>query len=471
MNIHSPSNRTLQDIDRDSVLHPLTSIEEHQRNGSRIFMGGSGSRVTDSAGHNYIDFGAGLWCVNVGYGRPELAEVAKKATLDLSYHHAFGAASNEPMIRLSDRILTILNEQTTIPNMARVFMGCSGSDANDTAYKLVHYYNNLLERSQKKKIISRLGAYHGVSYASGSLTGIPSYHKAFDQPLADVIHVACPHHYRFALPGETPADFSKRLVKELENTILAEGPDTIGAYIAEPIMGTGGVLIPPPGYYEGVQALLKKHDILLIVDEVITGCGRTGKWFGSEHYDLKPDILNLAKGLTSGYFPLSATVISDRIWSVLRDTSAATGAFMHGFTYSGHPVGCAIGLENLNIIEREDLVQKSAELGDYMLQATMERLKDQPFIGEIRGKGLMIGLEFVADKKSKRFFAPGKNPHRIAAKHATNNGVLVRALPFIEVNSFSPPFVATRNEIDEGLDLYLKALKQARPELEQLADA
>jgi L-2,4-diaminobutyrate transaminase len=374
------------------------------------------------------------------------------------------------MIQLADRVLRLLRD-AGIAGLARVFFGCSGSDANDTAYKLVKYYNNLLGRPRKKKIISRIGAYHGLSFASGSLTGIGAYHVAFDQPLPDVLHLSCPHHFRFARDSESPEQFGMRLVDELAAVIEREGADTIAAFIAEPIMGTGGVLLPPPGYFDGVTELLRRHDILLIVDEVITGFGRTGRWFGSEHYGLKADILSFAKGLTSAYFPLSATVISERIWRVLCDASQTVGTFMHGFTYTGHPVGCAIGLANLDIVEKEGLVQRAAEMGDYLLRALRERVADFPFIGDIRGQGLVTGIEFVADRASRRFFRTGQNPHQIVARHAVANGVLVRALPFVDVNSFSPPFTISRAEIDEGIERYGRALDEARSQLEQLAGA
>jgi L-2,4-diaminobutyrate transaminase len=446
-------------------------VDDHQRLGPTIISSGRGSSVYDHTGKEHIDFGAGLWCVNVGYGRPELARVAQESTQELCYFHAFGNTGNAPMARLADKLLSILHDQTSIPNMARVFMGCSGSDANDTAFKLVRYYNNLLGRPNKKKIISRIGAYHGVSYASGSLTGIPAYHKSFDMQLPDVYHVSCPHYFRFSERNETEEEFSNRLVLELESLILREGPETIAAFIAEPVMGTGGVLIPPRGYFEGVSRLLKKHDILFIVDEVITGFGRTGKWFGSEHFGIQPDIMNLAKGLTSAYFPLSATIISERIWEVLKSRSAETGPFMHGFTYSGHPVGCAIALANIEIIEKEDLVKRTNETGLYFLKTAREALAGSRFVGDVRGIGLMGAVEYAAALTPMRFFAAGQGPHRLVARLAAEEGVLVRGLPFIEVNSFSPPLVITPKEIDVGLDRFVKALTAAEPEISRMAEA
>ncbi len=281
-----------------------------------------------------------------------------------------------------------------------MFFGCSGSDANDTNFKLVRYYNNLLGRPQKKKIIARKGGYHGLTAAAGSLTGIEVYHKAFDLPLDGVLHTSCPHYYRFAEDGESEAAFCERMIGDLEALIEREGPDTIAAFIAEPIMGTGGVLLPPEGYFARVQEVLNRHDILFIADEVITGFGRTGNWFATGLYDLKPDIVTLAKGITSAYFPLSASVISERIWSVLEQASPEFGPVMHGFTYSGHPVGGAIGLANLEIMESEGMVDNAARVGAYLLRQLRERIGDHPYVGDLRGEGLVIAVEFSADRAS-----------------------------------------------------------------------
>ena len=284
-----------------------------------------------------------------------------------------------------------------------------------------------------------------------------------------MIHLSCPHFYRFAQEGESEAAFTARLLAELEETIAREGADTIGAMIMEPIMGTGGVLIPPAGYLEGVQRILKANDILMVVDEVITGFGRTGSWFGTGHYGLKPDIVTMAKGVTGAYFPLSCTVISEEIYQTLREASSRTGAVMHGFTYSGHPVGCAIGLANLDLMARDGLVENAAKLGPYLLERLQTRVGDHPHVGEVRGVGLMAAVEFVADKPARRFFAKGKDPHRIVAKAGMEQNVLVRGLPFIEVVSFSPPLTITRAEIDEGVERFARGLEAVSSELAQAA--
>ena len=467
--LSAPQNYSLEEMDRQSLIHPATSIADHLKNGPTIIAGGSGVRVEDRHGRELIDCGAGLWCVNIGFGRAELGEAAAQAMRDLGYYHTFGSHSNEPIIRLADRVLSLFREKANAGHLSKMFFGTSGSDANDTNFKLVRYYNNLLGRPQKKKVISRHGAYHGLTYAAGSLTGIPAFHRAFDLPIEGVLHTSCPHFYRFAEPGEDEAAFTRHILRDLEELIHREGAETIAAFIAEPIMGTGGVLMPPAGYFAQVQELLREHDILFIADEVITGFGRTGAWFATGLYDLKPDIVTLAKGITSAYFPLSASVISDGIWTVLRDASPEMGPLMHGFTYSGHPVGGAVGLANLDIIEREGLVENSARIGPSMRQRLADRLADNPYVGEVRGEGLMIAVEFVADKKTRRFFDPDKQVHRLVSRAAYDQGLILRALPLAEIVSFSPPLCITESEADEAVERFTRGLDRAMPELRQLA--
>ncbi|HUF56045.1 MAG TPA: aminotransferase [Thermohalobaculum sp.] len=462
-------NYSLEDMDRQSLLHPLTSVAQHMKAGPLIVGKGRGVRIRDHGGREMIDCGAGLWCVNVGYGRPEIAEAARKAIEELNYYHIFGGSSNEPIIRLADRVLTLLRENAGARHLARVFFGCSGSDANDTNVKLVRYYNNLLGRPQKKKIIGREGGYHGLTCAAGSLTGISVYHKAFDLPLDGVVHTSCPHWYRFAGPGESESAFCDRMIAELEALIEREGPDTVAAFIAEPIMGTGGVLLPPEGYFARVQEVLKRHDILFIADEVITGFGRTGNWFATGLYDLEPDIVTLAKGITSAYFPLSASVISERIWQVLEQASPEYGPIMHGFTYSGHPVGGAIGLANLEIMEKEGMVENAARVGPYLQDRLRAAIGEHPYIGDIRGEGLVIAVEFSADKASRRPFPAGTNCHRVVAAKALELDLMVRPLPYIEVIPFSPPLCITEADCDEAVDLFARALDAATPDLHRLA--
>ncbi len=454
-------NISLADMDKMSLFHPVSSIDDLQKNGPQIYTAATGVEVTRDSGQTLLDMGAGLWCVNIGYGRPELVKAGADAMQALSFQHFFGGASAEPTIRLADRLLSLFRDTVPGSDMARVFFGNSGSDANDTAMKLVTYYNNLRGKPAKKKIISRKGAYHGLTMASGSLTGIEGYHTAFDLPISGVLHTSCPHHFAFAHKDESEAAFTNRLVAELEDMIAREGADTIAAFIAEPVMGTGGVLLPPEGYFARIQEVLDRHDILLIADEVITGFGRTGQWFGSGTYGLRPDIVSLAKGLTSAYFPMSASIISNRMWDVFASASAERGAVMHGFTYSGHPVGAAIALANLEIIERENMVENSARLGPVLLDALRHAAGDNPHVGDIRGIGLMAGVEFAG-------FPAGTAPHKLVAKHAMDAGVLTRGLPFMPVTSFSPPLCVTEAEITEAAQRYAKALQAATPALDAL---
>lgn len=456
-------------MDKDSIFHPVTSIAEHLDVGPTIAKGAQGVWVDTEDGRRMLDFGAGLWCVNVGYGRGELADVAAEATRELCYSPLFFSTSNKPAIQLADRLLQLLHETAGATHLSKVFFGCSGSDANDTNVKLVRYYHNIRGNPAKKKIISRMGGYHGSTLASANLTGIGGYHKLFDLPEAGVFHTNCPLYYRYAEQGESEDDFVSRMISELEALIEREGADTIGAFIAEPVMGTGGVVLPPKGYFERVQKVLEKHEILFIVDEVITGLGRLGSWFGCGAYHLKADIVTLAKGLTSAYFPLSASVISDRIWDTLRSASGSTGPFLHGFTYSGHPVGAAIAMANLDIIERERLVENAAEMGEHLLAGLSARLDGHPHVGDIRGRGLMVGVELVAERSRRRFFAGKEAPHRLVQRAAAENRLLVRALPIGHVTSMSPPLCITRDEIDKGIERYVTALETVTPDLKKMA--
>ena len=465
----SARNYPLEDIDREVMFHPNTSIGDHLKKGPHIMATAHGVRVKDRQGRELIDCGAGLWCVNIGYGRPEMAETAKQAIENLAYHHIFAGTSNEPVIRLAERVLGLFHKSGAT-HLSKVFFGMGGSDANDTNFKLVRYYNNLRGKPEKKKIISRLGAYHGLTYAAGSLTGIPAYHKAFDMPIQGVLHTSCPHYFRFGNTGESEEAFTNRMIAEIEAMIAKEGAETVAAFIAEPIMGTAGVLIPPKGYFEKLQKILDKHDILFIADEVITGFGRTGHWFATGGMKLKPEIVTLAKGITSAYFPVSASVISEKIWKVLEAASPDYGPVMHGFTYSGHPVGAALGLTNLDIMERDGLVEQSAEVGAYLLKALKDRVGSHPHVGEVRGVGQMIAVEYIADKTARRFFDPKANAHRVVAAKTLEFGVLARALPFIEVMSFSPPLCMTRSEADAAVDIFGRALDAVTPELGKLAD-
>jgi L-2,4-diaminobutyrate transaminase len=466
---HAKPNLQLADIDRQALFHPVTSIADHLQNGPLIASTARGIWVKEESGRDLMDFGAGLWCVNIGYGRTELADAAAEAMRKLCYFPLFFSCSSEPIIRLADRILSQFHEQAGARHLSKVFFGNSGSDANDTNFKLVRYYNNLRKLPRKKKIISRWAGYHGATMASASLTGIPGYHNAFDLPSPDVIHAACPHYYRFARDGELEQHFVTRMVDDIKSIISREGADTIAAFIAEPVMGTGGVIPPPRGYFEQVQALLDENDILFIADEVISGFGRTGSYFATGLYQLKPDIVTLAKGLTSGYFPMSASVVSERVWNVLRDASPEVGPFLHGFTYSGHPVGAAVAMANLDIVESEQLTKNAATRGAQLLNRLRDRLADHPYVGDVRGVGLMIGIEFVADKNTRMAFKAGTYPHRLVQRHASDKSLLIRALPIGDVTALSPPLTITDDEVEEGVNRYVAAAQAAIPAMRELA--
>jgi L-2,4-diaminobutyrate transaminase len=451
---------TLETLDKERVLHPLTSIADHLRTGPRIMAEGSGVTLTDVNGRRYLDAFAGLWCVNIGYGRTEVADAMAAQARRLAYYHTFSSMSNEPQIRLADRLLDLVPGQ-----MSKVFFGNSGSDANDTQVKLVWYYNNLRGMPRKKKIVSRLGAYHGSTIVAASLTGLPTYHRAFDLPIGGVLHTATPYHYRDAAPGTTEEAYAAALAQELDALIEREGPDTVAAFIAEPVMGTGGVLVPPRTYFERVQAVLRKHDVLMIADEVICGFGRLGRLFGSDVYGITPDLMTVAKGLTSGYFPLSAVILSERVWSVLEAGSPEVGAFAHGFTYSGHPVGAAAAMANLDILLGEDLVGNAARTGAYMQAALRERIAIHPLVGEIRGLGLIAGIQLIADRASRRpFDATLKVSQQIAAR-CLEDGLIVRALPVGHVIALAPPLCITREQVDRVVDGLHRAIHAVGEEL------
>jgi len=438
---------TLETLDKERVLHPSTSIVDHLRTGPRIMTEGSGVMLTDSTGRRYLDAFAGLWCVNIGYGRTEVSDAIAAQSRRLGYYHTFSSMSNEPQIRLADRLLGMVPGR-----MSRVFFANSGSEANDTQVKLVWYYNNLRGKPQKKKIISRLGAYHGSTVAAASLTGLPTFHRAFDLPLPSVLHTKAPDFYRDAAPGMTEEAYAAALVTELEALIEREGADTVGAFIAEPMMGTGGVLLPPRTYFDRVQAVLRKHDILMIADEVICGFGRLGRPFGSHVYDIEPDLMTVAKGLTSGYFPLSGVIVSETVWSVLQAGSPEVGAFAHGFTYSGHPVGAAAAMANLDILLGEDLIGNSARTGAYMQAALRERVAGLPMVGDVRGIGLVAGIQLMADRASRRPFEATQKVSQAVAAKCLDDGLIVRALPVGHVVALSPPLCITREQVDFVVD-------------------
>lgn len=438
--------------DLNHFVHPATSIEAVQQNGPRIINRASGCYVYDTDDRAVIDGTAGLWCVNIGHGRQEIADTLAKASMELDYFHTFSGMSNPPSALLAERLSQIAPD-----HLSRVYFGSSGSDANDTIMKMVWHYNNILGRPKKKKILSRWQAYHGTSITSASLTGLPVFHEWFDLPLPQVLHLSCPHYYRFGLDGESESAFVDRLVQEAEALIEREGADTIAAFIGEPIMGAGGVIVPPDSYWPRMQELMRRHDILVVADEVITGYGRTGDWFASPGMGIKADFMTTAKGLTSGVFPMSAVYLTDEIFEVLREGSRKLGNFAHGYTYSGHPLGCAVALTNLDIIERENLCQQAAQTGTYLHQQLNEQLLPLPHVGEIRGAGMVAAVQLVEDKATKTDFAADKKIAIAIAEKAWTLGLTLRPLPAVNSIALSPPLTMSQQEVDDMVGI----LKQA----------
>jgi L-2,4-diaminobutyrate transaminase len=353
----------------------------------------------------------------------------------------------------------------TPAGMSKIYYGMSGSDANETQIKLVWYYNNILGRPEKKKIVSRRRAYHGSGIITGSMTGLPVFHDAFDLPVDRILHTTTPHHYWNAEPGMSEEAFARKCAEDLEALILAEGPETVAAFIAEPVLGTGGIIPPPEGYWAAVQPVLARYDVLLIADEVVTGFGRIGADFGSLHYGIEPDLMTIAKGLTSAYQPLSGVIVGEKVWQVLEEGAKKMGPIGHGWTYSAHPLGAAAALANLDIIEREGLVANARETGAYFQEALHRAFDEHPLVGEVRGVGLLAALEFVADKDKKDRFDPALKVGPRVATACVANGVIARAMPHGDILGFAPPLVVTRGDVDEIVARCQEALASVTDEL------
>ena len=450
-------------LDRASTLHPFTQLKDFatgKLGEPTIVETGKGIRIQDATGRSYIDGFAGLYCVNIGYGRTEVAEAISRQAYRLAYYHSYAAHTTDELAILSDRLVRMAPGK-----MSKVFYGMSGSDANETQAKLVWYYNNLRGQPRKKKIISRLRGYHGCSVVSGSMTGMSFYHDHMDLPFSGILHTGAPHHYWGAQPGETEAEFSKRLASELEELILREGPETVGAFIGEPVLGTGGITPPPEGYWPAIQATLRKYDVLLIADEVITGFGRIGTLFGSHLYGIEPDLITVAKGLTSAYFPLSAAIVGEKVYKVMEEGADRVGAFSHGYTYSGHPIGAAAANAVLDIVEKEDLAGQAREVGGYFQERLKASFAQLPIVGEVRGVGMLGALEFVANREAKTRFDPALKVGARISKAARDNGLIARAMPHGDILGFAPPLVTSRDEIDEIVAIAEKAVRQVMDEL------
>lgn len=460
----------LETMDRASVLHPSTNIADFTsgKASSAVVDTASGVRVRLYEGGQYrelIDAFAGLYCVNIGYGRTEVADAIARQAHRLAYFHSYAGHSTEELIRLSDRLVKMAPISNGGGRFQRVFYGTSGSDANETNAKLVWYYHNLIGKPKKKRILARERAYHGNTVMAGSMTGLNFYHDFMDLPVAAVVRTGAPHYYWGAEPGESEEQFSARRAAELEELILREDPETIGAFIGEPVLGTGGLVPPPAGYWAAIQAVLRKYDILLIADEVITGFGRTGRMFGSQLYDIQPDLITIAKGLTSAYAPLSGVLVGERVYKAIEAGSAEAGVFSHGYTYTGHPIGVAAANANLDILEREDLTANAADVGAHMLGALHNAFDGLPITGEVRGVGLMLAVEFVGDPATKRRLDPAlKVAYRISAL-AREKGLITRAMPQSEALGFAPPLILTRSDADQIVDTAAAATREVLSQL------
>jgi putrescine---pyruvate transaminase len=426
-----------QALDRAHHLHPFTDTALLNREGVRVITKAEGVYLWDSEGRRLIDGMAGLWCVNLGYGRKELAEAAYRQMLELPYYNTFFKTATPPSVELSKVLVDLAPE-----GLNHVFYASSGSEANDTIVRMVRHFWNLMGKTDKKTIISRIYGYHGSTMASASLGGMTAMHAQADLPLPGFVHIIPPYWYGLS-EDMTPDEFGLFAARKLEDKILELGADKVGAFIAEPIQGAGGVLIPPKTYFPEIQRICRKYDVLLIADEVICGFGRTGRWFASEHFDIRPDFMTLAKGITSGYLPLSAVMVGDRVAAAL----SQGGEFAHGFTYSGHPVPCAVALENIRILKDEGIIERVAvETGPY-LQKRLKELESHPLVGEVRGLGFIAAIELVKDKKGREFFDPIGEVGLICRDHCFANGVVLRATR--DTMLVSPPLVMSRGQIDE----------------------
>jgi len=449
------SNDQLSQWDHDHFFHPSTHLGQFARRemGNRIITGAEGVHITDREGNRSLDAFAGLYCVNVGYGRTEIAEAIAKQAHELAYYHSYVGHGTEASITLSRMIVERAPE-----GMNHVYYGQSGSDANETNIKLVWYYNNILGRPQKKKIISRWRGYHGSGLMTGSLTGLGLFHNKFDLPLSQVVHTEAPYYYRRDDLSQTEAQFTAHCAAELEALIEREGPDTIAAFIGEPVLGTGGIVPPPAGYWEAIQTVLNKHDILLISDEVVTGFGRLGSMMGSDHYGMKPDLITIAKGLTSAYAPLSGSIVSDKMWKVLEQGTDENGPIGHGWTYSAHPIGAAAGVANLELLDRLDLVANAGRIGAHLNAAMAAALGTHAHVGEIRGEGMLCAVELVKDRDDRIFFDPSeKVAPRIVAR-MLELGVIARAMPQGDIIGFAPPFCLSQSEADQVVGVTHRAI-------------
>jgi 4-aminobutyrate---pyruvate transaminase len=448
---------SVQARDIASIVHPQTNLVTHMEQGPMVIERGQGCYVYDDQGTCFLDAAAGLWCASLGYASERLARVAYEQMRKLGFYHLYRGTTNETGVDLAEKLLQI----APVP-MSKVLFQCSGSEANDTAIKLVWYYHAAIGKPEKRKIIGRRMAYHGSTSASISASGKADMHADFGLPFPGFVHTEYPHYYRFHRDGETEEQFATRMAEALEALILREGPETCGGFIAEPVMGAGGGLTPPRSYWAKVQAVLHKYDVLFVADEVICGFGRTGNMWGSQTYDLKPDMITCAKALSAGMQPISALLINQRVFQAMLDESHKLGNFAHGFTYAGHPVTTAVAMETLRIYDEMDMIGHVQRVGPYM-QQVLAKFVDHSLVGEVRGVGLLTGIEMVADKTTRARFDPARNVGATVDKHARAHGLITRFIG--DRIAFSPPLVITEAEIDDIAARLGRALNDAWAEL------
>ncbi len=449
---HAPNSLAARDV--AYAMHPYTNLAQHEERGPTVFTRGEGIYIWDDEGNQYLEGLAGLWCTSLGYSEQRLIDAAVKQLGTLPFAHTFAHRSSIPVIELCEALIKMAPG-----DMGKVFLVNSGSEAVDAAIKMIWYYNNALDRPEKKKIISRKRGYHGVTIAGGSLTAIPLMQNDFDLPLDRFLHTDTPCYYRYGRDGESEEAFATRLADSLNDLIEAEGPDTVAAFVAEPVMGAGGVLTPPATYFEKVQKVLQRHDVLMVADEVICGFGRTGNMWGSETYRINPDIVTCAKQLSSAYLPIAAVMISDPIYQAFVEQSRKLGAYGSGHTYGGHPVTAAVALETLKIYEERDIVGHVREVTP-RFQTRLHALADHPLVGEARGIGLIGAVEIVADKNSREQFPADVKAGAIIAEKIFEQGLIVRGLPGDAVAT-CPPLIIDDNQIDELFDKFEAGLNDA----------
>ena len=437
-------------LDAAHHFHPYSNARKIEDLGPMVIEKGKGIKVWDDQGNEYIEAMAGLWSVAVGFGEDRLVEAAKKQLETLPYYHSFTHKSHPSVAELSQKLTDMVGL-----GMTHVHYTNSGSEANDSAMKMIWYYNNALNRPKKKKIISRMKAYHGITIASGSLTGIPMMHNDFDLPIDGVLHTRCPHYWREGEEGETEEEFATRCANELEDLILKEDPETVAAFFGEPVMGAGGLIVPPKTYWKKIQEICKKYDVLIVADEVINGFGRTGKKFACDLYGIEPDFLILSKQITSNYIPMGVVLMTNRIYQAIADNTVKNNLYGSGFTSSGHPVACAVALANIKILEEDGLMDRVPIL-EPIFQQRLKNLEEKELVGEARGVGLMGAVELVSDKKTLSTFDPIGSAGPVLAEVGHSEGIILRAIG--DVLAVCPPLIITEDEINELFDRFERTL-------------